>query len=65
MGPITMEVFAEQGAEVIADTSDLTDLARAAALIEETGHIGPPISALPQLKNRMFDVGASASPCNG
>lgn len=39
MGPITLEVFAEQGAEVIADTSDLTDAARAAALIEETGHI--------------------------
>ena len=39
MGPITLEVFAEQGAEVIADTSDLTDPARAAALIEETGHI--------------------------
>ena len=28
MGPITLEVFAEQGAEVIADTSDLTDRAR-------------------------------------
>ena len=28
MGPITLEVFAEQGAEVIADTSDLTDPAR-------------------------------------
>ena len=39
MGPITLEVFAEQGAAVIADTSDLTDPARAAALIEETGHI--------------------------
>ena len=39
MGPITLEVFAEQGAQVIADTSDLTDPARAAALIEETGHI--------------------------
>lgn len=39
MGPITLEVFAEQGAEVIADTSDLTDPARAAALIEETRHI--------------------------
>ena len=39
MGPITLEVFAEHGAEVIADTSDLTDPARAAALIEETGHI--------------------------
>ncbi|MBL6761730.1 MAG: SDR family oxidoreductase [PS1 clade bacterium] len=39
MGPITLEVFAEQGAEVIADTSDLSDPARAAALIEETGHI--------------------------
>ena len=39
MGPITLEVFAEQGAEVIADTSDLTDPERAAALIEETGHI--------------------------
>ena len=39
MGPITLEVFAEQGAEVIADTSDLTDPERAAALIDETGHI--------------------------
>ena len=39
MGPITCEVFAEQGAEVIADTSDLTEPSRAAALIEETGHI--------------------------
>lgn len=39
MGPITLEVFAEQGAEVIADTSDLTDPERTAALIEETGHI--------------------------
>ncbi len=39
MGPITQEVFAEEGAEVIADSSDLTDPARAAALIEETGHI--------------------------
>ena len=39
MGPITLEGFAEQGAAVIADTSDLTDPARAAALIEETGHI--------------------------
>ena len=39
MGPITCEVFAEQGAEVIADTSDLTEPSRAAALIEKTGHI--------------------------
>ena len=39
MGPITCEVFAEQGAEVIADTSDLTVLTRAAELIAETGHI--------------------------
>ena len=39
MGPITCEVFAEQGAEVIADTSDLTVPARAAELIAETGHI--------------------------
>ncbi|MDG1690664.1 MAG: SDR family oxidoreductase [Alphaproteobacteria bacterium] len=39
MGPITCEVFAEQGAEVIADTSDLTDPARAAALIAETDEI--------------------------
>ena len=36
MGPITLEVFAEQGAEVIADASDLTDPARAAALIDES-----------------------------
>jgi NAD(P)-dependent dehydrogenase (short-subunit alcohol dehydrogenase family) len=39
MGPITLEVFAEEGAEVIADSSDLTNPARSAALIEETGHI--------------------------
>ena len=39
MGPITQQVFAEEGADVIADSSDLTDPARAAALIEETGHI--------------------------
>ena len=39
MGPVTLEVFAEEGAEVIADNSDLTDPSRAAALIEETGHI--------------------------
>lgn len=39
MGPITCEVFAEHGAEVIADRSDLTEPARAAALIEETGHV--------------------------
>ncbi len=39
MGPISCEVFAAQGAEVIADTSDLTDPSRAAALIEEVGHI--------------------------
>ena len=33
MGPITLEVFAEEGAEVIADSSDLTDPSRAAALL--------------------------------
>lgn len=39
MGPISCDVFAEQGAEVIADTSDLTVPERAAELIAETGHI--------------------------
>ena len=39
MVPITCEVFAAQGAEVIKDTSDLTEPARPAALIEEVGHI--------------------------
>lgn len=39
MGPISCDVFAEQGAEVIADTSDLTVPERAAELIGETGHI--------------------------
>ena len=39
MGPITCEVFAAQGAEVIADTSDLTESSRAASLIEEVGHV--------------------------
>ena len=39
MGPISCDVFAEQGAEVIADTSDLTVPERAAELIGETGHV--------------------------
>lgn len=70
MGPITLEVFAEQGAEVIADTSDLTDPSRAAALIEETGHIdvlvanlaapanlGVPAADMPEdIWQTMFDV---------
>jgi len=70
MGPNTREVFAEQGADVIADTSDLTDPARAAALIEETGHIdvlvanlaapanlGVPAAEMPDdIWQTMFDV---------
>ena len=70
MGPITAEVFAEQGAEVLTDTSDLTDPARAAALIEETGHIdvlvanlaapanlGVPAADMPEdIWQTMFDV---------
>ena len=70
MGPITREVFAEQGADVIADTSDLTDPARAAALIEEAGHIdvlvanlaapanlGVPAAEMPDdIWQTMFDV---------
>jgi 2-keto-3-deoxy-L-fuconate dehydrogenase len=70
MGPITADVFAEQGAEVLTDTSDLTDPARAAALIEETGHIdvlvanlaapanlGVPAADMPEdIWQTMFDV---------
>ncbi|MBT5517826.1 MAG: SDR family oxidoreductase [Rhodobiaceae bacterium] len=70
MGPITCEVFAEQGAEVIADTSDLTEPSRAAALIEEVGtvdvlvanlaapaHLGVAAAEMPEdLWQTMFDV---------
>ena len=70
MGPITCEVFAEQGAEVIADTSDLTEPSRAAALIEEVGtvdvlvanlaapaHLGVAAAEMPDdLWQTMFDV---------
>jgi len=37
MGPATLELFREHGAEVIADTSDLRDPERAAELVAEAG----------------------------
>ena len=39
MGPPTIELFREQGAEVIADTSDLTRPNAAELLVESAGHI--------------------------
>ncbi len=39
MGPATIELFTEEGAEVIADNSDLTEDGRCQALIAQTGEI--------------------------
>jgi len=39
MGPPTIELFTAHGADVIADTRDLTQPGAVAALVEETGHI--------------------------
>lgn len=39
MGPATHDVFAEHGAEIVADTSDLTRDGACEALIENTGHV--------------------------
>jgi NAD(P)-dependent dehydrogenase (short-subunit alcohol dehydrogenase family) len=39
MGPATIELFTEEGAQVIADTSDLTEAGRCEALIAQTGDI--------------------------
>ena len=39
MGTPTVEVFTEEGAEVIADTSDLSQPGAAEALVDRTGHI--------------------------
>ncbi len=39
MGPATREVFGEHGAEIVADTSDLTRDGACEALIENTGHV--------------------------
>ena len=39
MGPATIEVFSEHGAQVIADNSDLTQAGAVESLIEATGHI--------------------------
>lgn len=39
MGPATLELFTEHGAEVIADGSDLTQAGTVESLIESTGHI--------------------------
>lgn len=39
MGPATIDVFSTEGAEVIADTTDLTQPERCAELIHESGQI--------------------------
>lgn len=39
MGPALCEVFAEQGAEVIANTADLSHSDAAARVVEQAGHI--------------------------
>ena len=39
MGPATIEVFSEHGADIIADTGDLTAPGAVEGLVERTGHI--------------------------
>jgi 2-keto-3-deoxy-L-fuconate dehydrogenase len=39
MGPATIELFREQGAEVIADESDLTQVQAAQDIVDAAGHI--------------------------
>ena len=39
MGPATVEVFGEEGADVVADTRDLTQPGACEALVEETGTV--------------------------
>ena len=39
MGPATADLFAEEGAHVIADTRNLTEAGACEALIEEAGHV--------------------------
>jgi NAD(P)-dependent dehydrogenase (short-subunit alcohol dehydrogenase family) len=39
MGPATIELFREHGAEVMADSSDLTRPGAVEALVEQSGHI--------------------------
>lgn len=39
MGPATIELFREQGADVIADSSDLTQPGAVEELVKQTGHI--------------------------
>lgn len=46
MGPVTAEVFAEEGAEVIADSRDLTAPGACEAAIAEAGHIDALIANL-------------------
>ena len=46
MGPATIELFTEEGAQVLADHSDLTVAGRCSALIEEHGHIDVLVASL-------------------
>ncbi len=46
MGQATQEVFAEEGAQLIADTSDLTKPDAAEALITDAGHVDVVIANL-------------------
>ena len=39
MGPNTIELFREEGAEVIADETDLTEVNAAQRIVEDAGHI--------------------------
>ena len=39
MGPATIELFQKEGAEIIADSSDLTQEGRCEELISESGRI--------------------------
>jgi 2-keto-3-deoxy-L-fuconate dehydrogenase len=59
MGPPIAELFADEGAEVIADTDPLTDAQAPRALVDRAGDIDVLVAARPA--NR-FVAGSSARP---
>lgn len=70
MGPATCDLFAREGAEVIADRRDLREPGAAQALIDEAGHVDilvanlaatqnawcPPLETGLELWNHVFDM---------
>ena len=58
MGPATIEVFEEQGATIIADTSDLTQTGAIDELVAQAGHIDILVAnlAAPAGSNKAVDI---------